>query len=252
MSSRKTTICLLIVTTCALFLGACGKNGGVKNWLKSVNLSSEEVNNDNFVTVSARLDTQNITMPSINLPLTNPNDPSQEWGRVAIVPTMGTSLSDIVVTVNITQISGQSTCPLGAGKLPNNLDIPVATDATKLICLAIDGSKALVYLMLDINANKLMIGTAIPIQEFDTLKDKLPNVNTFTQFKFTSISGAFGIFTGIADGQNGAAIFVDASDALSAAPGRLQFQTKLELQNLQVIGQELKKLNDQGATLHAY
>lgn len=192
----------------------CGKNQS-QNFVKSVNLKTYHYENDAYAEVQAVLNSANMQMPSIDLPIVDPRHPGSIYGRVSLKPTVGGD-AELGIAVNLTDVAQ---VPGNDPRLPNGAALPVGgLDSARVVPLPVANTGARVYLALDggfdggINAKTLMIGTAIPIREFNNIGRYVGGANIFLPFQFNNgVRGIAGIFTGQGDGQNGFALFVDVS-----------------------------------------
>jgi hypothetical protein len=241
-------ICKIVALLCCVSLMACGKKD---NWLKGVNVVSAEQNGETTLSVKAYLNTGDIPLPAVDLPVPNPADANDIWGRVAIRPMIGDTLAELEVTGNLTRLPSTSNCASN-DTLPNGLKIPVVVDPATLICLNVANSAATVYLAANLAAKTLMIGTAVPIKQFDDLVDKLPDANAFLKFTFNNITGNFGAFTGAQAGQNGLGFFVDASKVLGGALSPKAFQETISIKKAMVLQRKFEEIRKSGKPIELH
>lgn len=242
-------IWLLCAALGLLGLTGCGKKD---NWLKGINLNTAEQGDDVIVSVKAYLETGEIPLPGIDLPIYNPQNPDVVWGRLAIRPQVGTQNSEIELSGNIQNIPGTSNCPGGKDTLPNGLKIPVSVNPASLVCFTVAKSKALVFVASDLSAKTLMLGTAIPIKQFDDLVEDLPDANAFLKFSIKGIKGNFGAFSGTQSGQNGLALFVDASRVLGGQLKTSVFKETVGFFQALILQEKFEELTSRGETLTLY
>ena len=211
---NKLTIAKIASISFFLMNTACG--GKDFNWVKDADIQSYQSNGEVYGELITYLDTGGMQLPSIMLPILNPKNPSQTIGQFALRSNFGADYdSELFVQLNISKIAnipGVGRAP----RLPNGSAIPVGgIDTNKLLMLEVGGTKTLVYVSIDTQAKQGMLGAAVPIKQFDTIGSTLPGVNIFPTFNVgNNIRGTFGIFTGAGSGQNGFALFIDASGLL--------------------------------------
>lgn len=244
--NKLKNLCAVTAIISALGLVGCGAKD---SWLKGVNVVTSEQNGNNILSVKAYLNTGDIPLPGLDLPIYNPQNPNVIWGRVAIRPQIGTQNSELEVQGNLSNIPKTSNCPAGKDTLPNGLKIPVSVTPESLVCFTVANSKAMVFVASDLTAKTLMVGTAIPIKQFDDLADKLPDANAFLKFSFDKITGNFGAFTGTQVGQNGLALFVDASGVLGGKLKPQIFKSTVSLSEAMVLQEKFDDLRSTGETL---
>lgn len=205
MSKNNRWVGVLVGFTALLSLSACGKAA----FVTGVTAQSYEQNGDTLAELSLNLDTYGFPLPSLNIPIVDPNDAAVEYGDVAINGSQLTLTVDVTATAHL---------PSGADSLPNGQPLPISTTGMGVIELPVKNSQARVYIAVgDGNA---MIGTAIPIHALDSIAKYLGGVDLFPQFNINNVTGVAGIFTaGGSSGDSGIAVFLDVSNVL---PGVLK------------------------------
>ncbi len=199
--------------SCTLVMSGCGKSGGLK-LVKNIQLKTYEMNGDAYAEMIATLDTGNIMLPALDLPIQNPKNPGVSIGHVSIKPVLGGG-SDLGLAVNITQAS-KGTAGTG-GTLPNGTSLPVGgLGGATVIGLTIGNTGSKVYLAL--GPQTAVLGVAVVIKEFDSIGKNVGGINIFPSFKVgNNITGVAGIFTSATPSQSGIAVFADASSILPGA-----------------------------------
>ncbi len=204
-------------------LVACGQNqpkvtdGSVRSFTEN-----EEVWGEVKLTVT----TGGIQIPGFSYDIQDPADSQKTYGTLALTPTIGAS--ELTLKMNVTQASlGNTLEPL----LPNGNALPVGgIDEDSVIALPVDGGKALVYLSL--SNNRVLVGSAVPIKEFDVIGNKLGTIGLFPGFTLTNgLEGIIGIFSGSESKTSGIAFFLDATSILGGVlpqnPSLMTHQTLL-------------------------
>lgn len=232
---------LIMTFSCAcLSLTACSKNA---NWVSGASLSTSTQNGDQYVQLSTQLNTGGIGLIPITLPVLNPQNPSQVLGEITIKSGLGGSTSELDIAVDLSTVLQLPNG--GMGTLPNGTSIPVAgVTASNWISLPVANSSSRLYLNLDLTNKKVVMGAAISI---DQLSIGLP-ANLLLPFSASNISGVAGIYTGVAKGQSGFALFVDASQLLTSVTS-VSFVQKANSD--MKIQQKLYELNMSKAVLRA-
>src|SRR5688572_2014328 len=90
---------LLILVTCSTFaLSGCGSESSGLKLVKDVDFATYDLNGEAYVEVTFELDTGNIMMPSIDIPIVDPGMPGVELGHLSIlnIPSGG---ADLVLAV---------------------------------------------------------------------------------------------------------------------------------------------------------
>ncbi|OFZ56710.1 MAG: hypothetical protein A2428_05665 [Bdellovibrionales bacterium RIFOXYC1_FULL_54_43] len=211
--NRRMTITM--VAGLALFMGGCGQNNSQNNLVKDVQLRTFEQNGASYVEVASLFNTGATQLASFELPIFNPEKPSEVYGRIAVrqVLTGNATGFELGLAVNLTEVAHLN---LVDKYLPNGTPIPVGgLGNTPVIGVPVGGSGARIYVAY--GPNVALIGAALPIREFDGMTDA--PVNVFPMFEFgEGVRGIAGIFTGTEKKQSGIALFVDAGPALNPAP----------------------------------
>lgn len=180
----------------------CGKNP----LLTEPHLKTYEQNGDQYLEFGALIQSPFAGLPEFEKPLTNPQNPSQVYGKISIKEASPKG-HQLVITGNMDAIGQGYT---GPATLPNGRDLPVQNlEPGDVIALAVPSTLAQIY--FGVTEQATIIGFAVPIKEFDTIGNFAPNLNLFPAFTDpkTGIGGVGGIFTGKESGQSGLAFFVD-------------------------------------------
>lgn len=192
-----------------LFLASCGKTPSL-NFVKNVELKTYQKDNQAYGQVKTNLDTGSIQLPGLSLPIVDPRAPQITYGNLGIVLNLNGS-TDIVIDVNLSAVAQ---LPGGPVSLPNGTALPVGgLNGADVIELPVDRTGAKVYVAF--GAGVALVGTAVPIREFNGIGSYVGGANLFTAFQVGgNVRGIAGVFTGRNEGQNGIGFFVDASKLL--------------------------------------
>jgi hypothetical protein len=184
----------------------------------SVN-TSLAANQDELLSFSITLSTQNFTVAGVTLPIFNPNNNSQQYGSISLQPVLCTTPAtcpygnsvQITANLNMTGIlSAKGVAPL----LPNGAALPVAgLQNSTVIALPIANTGAAIYFAF--GPNVAMFGAAIPFAQLNVVGQSVPGANLFIPVTITTDKGAFtllpGFFTGSAPNTTGIGFFADLS-----------------------------------------
>ena len=188
---------------------------GEMNWVTDVEVRSEAQNNQVIAGVTTYLDTDSLILPSIDVPVSDPKT-GADLGHVSIQSVItGPANAALDIELNLSEIAKLPNLP-SEHVLPNGKDLPV-TGFNKdiMITLPIINDTSRLYIELNTAENRLLVGTAITIKEFDKIGSSIGSVNLFPGFVLDNgVTGVFGLFTGSDQWQSGFAVFVNASQAL--------------------------------------
>jgi hypothetical protein len=230
-----------------LSMTACSSTSS--SWVSGVGLATAEQNGDEYVTVSTQLKTGSIALIPISLPIMNPKNLLQQIGQIDLKSSLGGSAaSELDISLDMTQILN---LPAGSsmGVLPNGTQIPVSgVNSANWISLPVQSGKSRVYVNVDVQNKKVALGVAVSI---DQLAIGVP-ANLLLPFSASGVSGVAGVYTGVAAGQSGFALFVDASSLLSSSSvsSKLAFAVQKSSGAAQV-QQKLYELDMKAAKLRA-
>ena len=193
------------------FLTGCGDSAQNGNLVRDVKVELQTVNQDLYAVLTANIDTGSVQMPSVTMPIFDPNHFSTHYGQVAMKPALGGG-TELNIAVDLT-----TTANLGAGSptLPNGSPLPVGgISNVPVITLPLEGSQG-AELYLTLTQSVGMIGVAIPIKEFQQLGNSIGGINFFPSFQMPDgLKGIAGIFTGTSATGSGIALFFDFSSVL--------------------------------------
>lgn len=195
-----------------LMLSACGKTG----FVQSSKVKTFQQNGDLFATVSSTVNLNGMVMASATVPIYDPKDPTTALGQLSMQSDLsGNNNAEIGITVNLTKVAGLQ----GLGHeavLPNGTPIPVAGyDTNDVMQFSVGGSATQVYTALNETQKEALVGVAIPVKQLDNALKYIGGANIFPMFTLgNGVRGVFGVFTGLQNGQNGFALFLDVSSLL--------------------------------------
>ncbi len=200
-------------------LSACG--GGLNSDSSSIvsksSLSTYLSGTDIVAELRTQLDTGNLLIAGLDVPITDKHDPTRVLGHIAIQSSfcgsaICTTGSELVLSVNLTQSAKGSSI---VNTLPNGTAIPIGgLGGTPIIGIPIKNNA---QLYVGISDKVALMGVALPFKEMDNVGKNLPGVNIFQPFGNNGAGGArgiVGIFTGASAGQSGLALFVDLSTVI--------------------------------------
>lgn len=167
---------------------------------------------DVWISSSAMVEFGGMSMTSVTLPIINPAAPGKLYGKFEINPTLGSTMNEIVVKVNLSE---SAKVPGSANVLlPNGQALPLAgLGNVNLIQLNVDQINSKIYIGLGHDIT--FLGYAITIAEFAQVAKYSPNANVFLGFEFGGVKGAAGMFTGTTETKSGLAFFVDLSKIIT-------------------------------------
>lgn len=193
---------IVSLASLSLFLVSCG---GSKAMVKDVQVSTEYVDNDVHLTVSANLSIGNVVLPSSSLPIYMPKT-WEEIGNISMTSAIG-GQNYMEIDVNLSSVAHLQA---SQASLPNGSVLPlIATN--KVITIPV-GKGAELY--LTIADGVAAIGAAIPFKSFDSMGAKIGTSSLFPVFNIQNVLGAAGIYTSKQAGKNGFGLFVDLSSVL--------------------------------------
>lgn len=198
----------------ALGLAACS---GTNQYVQSVNLSAT-TNPSVQVTLTANLNTNQVTLNPMVLQFFNPHLPTQLFGAISIsnpsptVTAVGFTY-DFTQALSFANISETTT-------LPNGTPIPVTgPNSTWLVLQPKGQSASLVYLNIDTKQNKAAVGYTLASDQLNS--GALGNLIMSFNLSGLGGTGVAGIYNGNGPGTSGFALFADVSTlfGVHGAPG---------------------------------
>ncbi len=162
-------------------LSGCGQG---KKVIENIELHSAIQNQALWVEMDATLAKTQFSLPSLVLPILDPNQLSRKLGELETYP------DHILVRVNVSEVARLPM--IEANQLPNGTRIPMVLNDAKMIGLPVANSGSKVYVA--IQNQQVMVGAALNIREI------APSTNAFNIFLpvqiSDSISGVGGMYFG--------------------------------------------------------
>ena len=210
------TLLLPFMVFSMLLLGTgCKQNTEemITQFVRGIEVALENQEGDLVIKVSSLIYLRNLLLPTIDLPIVNPNEPARPYGRIRILaPLDFNGVHKVGFDLNLSQIAPIP--PVGVAKLPNGHELPfTGIDNSKVIQLTIDSIDSVFYFALDRKTS--FLGYAIVIDEFDEVGEHVGSLDFFPVFQFLNIVGAAGLFSGTQQRQGGLAFFVNLSKVLT-------------------------------------
>jgi hypothetical protein len=216
----------ILVSLLAVGVTGCGKGQG--QFVKDVQIRTYTQNNDVYAEVKAQVDTGKLSIPGITLPILNPKQPGVIYGSIGLNPSLNGG-SELTLDVDVTAATGVQ--GIDGSLLPNGSPIPVGGLGNVPVVGLQAGANSKIYVA--VGPGVAVLGVALTVHQFDNVGGNIPiPINLFPSFKLANgVTGIAGIFTGPVSGQNGVALFVDAS----AAFGTASTMTARALSDLKVV-----------------
>ncbi|MFY7992193.1 MAG: hypothetical protein ACOVP4_02790 [Bacteriovoracaceae bacterium] len=198
MKSLLTRLTILVIVS--LVASACGNNR--PKVVTGVQVQSQVVNEDMFLSVAADINLGNMSFPAVELPIIHPRYASP-IGTVSLMTVLG-GKNQLKISVNVSELTNLQAA---IARLPNGGTIPlIANNPTIAVAL---GKGAQLYLTLSETA--VAIGVAVPFSTFDGIGNSVGSANLFPVFTIDKLIGAAGIFTSAEKGKSGFAFIADVS-----------------------------------------
>lgn len=209
------TLVLICLGASSLLATGCGKS-----IVTGVGVSSSVQSGDQYASVFADFNTSGMTLPSVTLPIFNPESPSTTYGSV-VLNSPSSNSAQVTINIDLTVIAKLPAG--GTPTLPNGVAVPVSgTEQTQVLSIPVPTTKFVIYVALNINVLQpgqspvAMVGIAMPFTQFDSIGASLGNTDLFIPFNISGIAGTAGVFTGKASGTSGLGIFIDASGLIQS------------------------------------
>ena len=195
---------LILVTVSGFFiLGSFTGCGQGKKVIEHIELNSAIQDQSLWVEMDATLAKTQFSLPSLVLPLLDPNQPSRKLGELETFP------NHVVIRVNVTEAAR---IPIADGsKLPNGTRIPLVLNNAKIVGIPVANSGSMVYVAT--LGQQIMVGAAINIRDLE------PSTNAFNIFLPVQISDQISGMGGMYFGrQSGVGIFALKSSVPELVP----------------------------------
>ena len=232
----------LFIFCLCLSLFSCGGGGNpTQNIVRDVKVSTSLENDDFMIDIKLLMDLGNMTLTSIQIPVTNP-DNGVNYGKVSFMPTLD-GLNEIGLSVNL---SDSANLPGGEARLPNDSVLPIGgLEGTQVLQLEVEQIHSRIYLALQ--EETVFLGMAVAIDEFDVLSRYIGGANIFFGHEFRGVRGSVGLFAGTGQNESGLAFFLDLSKVISPAVIRdIINQQKIDESSLAQIQALVGKATSQG------
>jgi len=190
---------ITLLGSALLFLSACGDNAGTSAF-RNVSIRNLDQNGNAVVELKAEVGNPAILFSAGTLPIVDPKT-GRALGSITMERTLdGKNILTLTANVTGLRLSGS----LGDNKLPNGNNVPVA--GLKSLVAIPAGQNSRVY--IGESGDKLMLGVAVAIQQFDNLASYIPGASVFFNLGSESrLPGVAGFFTSRDSGKSGLAIF---------------------------------------------
>jgi hypothetical protein len=235
----------LLVVTFALV--SCGK-GSANQFVKSVSVSTKDIDGDDWVSLNSVIEIAGAQVPAITLPIVDPRNPSDVYGKIALSPVLGSMQSNVELSVNLSRATGLANSDYAT--LPNGNNLPFSVPAgIDVIELDIPQISSKIYLAL--GPQTVMFGYALALKEFDVVARYLPGANIFMGFNIGPVRGNAGVFTSTESGKSGLALFADIGQVVYPQPTSTSFALSKSMSSVQepILFQQSQASNAQLAGL---
>lgn len=203
ISHAKAVAAIVLCSTFAL-TGCQPKEPG-EGLVKYVKAKTFTLEDQIWLEAQIGLNPGNLTLPPLDLPIFDPNDPSHHFGRISIRQIVDGG-SELAVAVNLTEATG---IPGLAARLPNGQPIPFV-GLENSIGIGIPVSRGSVVYVV-VGEGIAMLGAAIGIKELDEIGSGLCPASLFFPFSFENppITVSAGTYFGCEPSTSGLGVFVD-------------------------------------------
>ena len=233
----RSALALLTLSMAAVTTTGCGSaQSGVSGLLSSIQVKSYAQNGDLWASLSAQLDTGNMLLGAVSVPIMDPKNPSVTYGSLSIAPNLcsstGICAGGGTITIGV-DVSAVAHVQEVSNQLPNGTMIPVGQAASAaIVALPLGNSGGKIYVAL--GQGIAMLGIAMPFKALDPVGQYAPGVDIFSSFTLGSVSGIVGLFTGSSTDTTGFGLFVDLSNLLNPTPAPTTGVVAAEMSRSQV------------------
>lgn len=207
---------VLCAAVLSVFSTGCGKS-----MVTGVTVTSTQQSGDQVAQLDIQFLTNGLVLPSISLPIANPENPSTSYGSLQL-DQLSSTTGEVKVDVDLTTAAK---LPSGPADLPNGTPVPVVESGqVQVLSIPIPTTRFVLYLAVQINALQpgqspvAMVGLALPFTQLDAVGGVVGNADLFIPFGVDGVTGSAGIFGGKTSGTSGIGIFVDVSGLIPQAP----------------------------------
>lgn len=201
LNSLKSSVLLLVM---AIVFTSCGGSGSM---IDNINVSTNDIDGDVNVSLSADLAIGNLQLPNVALPIILPKG-NRQIGTLALA-TSPEGVNQLTVNLNVSETAGLD---LESVALPNGNLLPLIGDR-QVIRVPVGGG---VEVYISLTSDSAAIGVAVPLKAFDVVGRKVGTASLMPIFNSNGISGAAGVFTSKTSGENGFALVADLSGVLGS------------------------------------
>lgn len=203
---------LFLAVVAIASLAACSQN--TAQVIKGASIKAEVQNGDIYADLVTHVDSNQVQILALDLPIFNPKNPAEQLGEIKIT-TPQAGLTDITLALNVSKVAKLQYVLTPEKTLPNGTLFPViGVDTNSWYSIPLNNSKnSKLYVNIEGTSQKAVVGYAL-------VSDKLSagiTANIFTPFAAQGVSGYGGVFSGITPGASGIAVFADISSVLKAA-----------------------------------
>lgn len=218
-----------------LMIASCGPNNSLSSVIKDLTLATEQRGTDQWVTLTTSF-TGNLYFTGINLPVSDPHDPTKVYGSLTLLPNLNGGGGDLMLAANLTTLAQAKSV---SAMLPNGTPIPVAgLQNANIIGVPVGTTGTLVYLAF--GPGVALLGTAIPFKALDSAGKYVPGIDIFQPITIGKVAAMAGVFGGYDTKTTGVGVFVDLSSVINqpemsfaraaAADGSGEFNDALVMQ----------------------
>ncbi|AFY00444.1 hypothetical protein [Bdellovibrio bacteriovorus] len=232
---------LMLSTVAVLSLAACSQEG----LIKGAALSTKITQGDVYVSLKTQVDSNNLQIMSVQLPIYNPENPVEMLGMLN-VSSLVPGITDIDLVLNFSRITKIPALQAEKG-LPNGTLFPVmGVKAEEWYSIPLSDSRvSKLYLNLDLQTPKVVLGCALGT---DSLSAGIV-ANLFTGFSAQGVTGYGGVYSGLLPGQSGVAVFADVTSVLKTSSAGVSFLDRTTKSRQSRVVERLQQLNQKRSVL---
>lgn len=232
---------MILSGVAVLSLAACSQEG----LIKGAELSTKVTQGDVYVSLKTHVDSNNLQIMSVQLPIYNPENHTEMLGMLT-VSSMVPGITDIDLTLNFSRVTNIPALQAEKG-LPNGTLFPVmGVNASEWYSIPLSDSRvSKLYLNLDLQAPKVVLGYALGT---DSLSAGIV-ANLFTGFNAQGVTGYGGVYSGLLPGQSGVAVFADVTSVLKTSSAGVSFVDRTTKNRQNRIVERLQQLNQKRSVL---
>ena len=193
----------VVVIMSSLLLTSCGGNSGMVN---GVQIGTENIDGDIYLSLTTDLNIGNVQFAAAQIPIFDP-DTREQLGSVSMV-TDEFGQSSLQINVNLTR---SSDFDLSSAQLPNGMMLPMIGQREVIVVPLGKGAE----LYISLTSASAIVGISIPVSGLDSIGRSTGPLTFMPFFNANNYRGAAGIYNSFNAGENGIAVVVDATEALS-------------------------------------